>query len=780
MAKVQIGLPRIGAAAAVTGREATRPRGLGFTGSLAWAMARYRRLVLALWVALMAAGLPLAIQLEQRLTSAGWDVAGSESLAARQLLEREFAFAYPQNLILVFHHPTLRTEDAAYRAQVDAAVGALAGQPYVKDVYTFYGTGNPRLASADGHSTWALVGLAASADEATVAAPDLIARVLAARRAGFQVDVTGQPAMWADFNRTNKQAMLDGEKYAWPAVLLILLVAFGSAVAAGIPMFLTIVALGVTMGVLYLISFLMPLSIWVMNFVVMVGFGVGIDYCLFIVSRFRDELRRQSSIAAAVAVTMDTTGKSVLFSGITVLISLAPLALVPVAVFQSMALGLVLTVAAVLTVCLTFLPALLALLGPRVDRLRVPRLRLGDGAAFWGRWAKIVMRRPLAFALACAAILLALASPAIDLRLGMPGITILSSDTTARAGFERLKADFGAGALAPINVVVRFDGKVWEPEALETIYRLSDAIYRDEEVASLESLAAPGAGMTLDELRAVYGGGLDGVPDPRLRAAAPFLVNVDRGQDTTVLRVYAKDPPESRAAQELVGRLRDTIIPSVGHMPGRVLVGGVAAETLDLTNAQVSIVPLAIGTVLALTFALLLVFLRSVVLPLKAIVMNVLTVLALYGVLVVIFQKGVGASLIGFESQGFVNAWAPLFFFALVFGLSMDYEMFLLGTFKERFEATRSNEESISWALSRTGRPITMAAAVMVVVFASFALAGTLPPKEMGTGLAAAILLDATLVRMVLVPATMRLMGPANWWLPRPLARLLPKVGLSH
>lgn len=574
--------------------------------------------------------------------------------------------------------------------------------------------------------------------------------------------------------------MLDGERYARPAVLLILLVAFGSAVAAGIPMFLTMVALGVTMGVLYLISFLMPLSIWVMNFVAMVGFGVGIDYCLFIVSRFRDELRRQPSVPAAVAVTMDTTGRSILFSGITVFISLAPLALVPVAVFRSMAIGLVLTVAPVLAVCLTFLPALLALLGPRVDRLRVPVLRLGDGAAFWGRWASAVMRRPVVFAVASAAVLLALASPALDLRVGMPGITILSADTTARAGFERLKAEFGAGALAPISVVVRFDGTVWEPGSLETIHRLSDAIYRDAEVASLESLAAVSVGMTLDELRAVYGRGLEGVPDERLRAAASFLVNVDRGQDTAVLRVYAKDPPESRAAQALVQRLRDAIIPSVEGARGRVLVGGVAAETLDLTNAQVGIVPLAIGTVLALTFALLLVFLRSVVLPLKAIVMNVLTVLALYGVLVVVFQKGVGASFVGFESQGFVNAWAPLFFFALVFGLSMDYEMFLLGTVRERFEATRSSEESVAWALSRTGRPITMAAAVMVVVFASFALAGTLPPKEMGTGLAAAILLDATLVRMVLVPATIRLMGPANWWLRRPLARLLPDVGLSH
>lgn len=303
MAKVEIGLPQIGAAAHVTEREATaRPRGVGFTGVLAWAMARHRRLVLALWVALMAAGFPFALQLEGRLTSAGWDVAGSESLAARQLLEREFAFAYPQNLIVVFHHPALRAEDAAYRAQVDAAVAALRGQPHVGDVYTYYGTGNPRLASADRHTTWAFVGLSATADEATVAAPDLVARVRAARRDGFAVDVTGQPAMWADFNRTNKQAMLDGERYARPAVLLILLVAFGSAVAAGIPMFLTMVALGVTMGVLYLISFLMPLSIWVMNFVAMVGFGVGIDYCLFIVSRFRDELRRQPSVPAAVAV----------------------------------------------------------------------------------------------------------------------------------------------------------------------------------------------------------------------------------------------------------------------------------------------------------------------------------------------------------------------------------------------------------------------------------------------------------------------------------------------
>jgi len=743
------------------------------TGKVAAFVVRFRRAVLGLWIAVMVAGVPFALQLEGRLTSAGWDVAGSESLAARQLLESEFSFAYPQNLVVVFHHDTFTVDEPAYRAQVDRAIQALDGAPYVTDVFTYYGTGNSRQLSSDRRTTWAVVGLAASADEATIAAPDLVARVLAARTPGFALDVTGQPAMWADFNRTNKQAMLDGEKFAWPAVILILLVAFGSVVAAGVPMLLTMVALAFTLAVLYLISYTQPLSIWVMNFVVMGGFGVGIDYCLFLVTRFRSELARSGAVTQAVVTTMDTTGKSILFSGITVILSLVPLLFIPVVVFHSMAIGLILTVAAVLVICLTLLPALLAVLGTRVDRLRIRIGPAGDGA-FWGRWARAVMRRPVVFLVACSALLIGIASPALELRVGMPGITILSPDTTARQGFERLKAEFGAGALAPITVLVRFNGGVWDRVSLETLYGLSRAIEQDGEVDSVESLVSPKSGMSVDQAVALYSGAPSAISDPGLRQAASFLVNTDRGQDVTVIRVYGKHAPESDEAQALVARLRRTTVASIAG--SRALVGGVAAESLDLTNAQVSILPIAIAMVLLLTYGLLLVFLRSVLLPLKAIVMNVLSILALYGVLVTVFQKGVGAGLLRFESQGFVDAWAPLFFFALVFGLSMDYEMFLLGSVKERYEATRNNEESVVWAVSRTGRAITMAGAIMVVVFASFALAGTLPPKEMGTGLAVAILLDATLVRMVLVPATMRLMGPMNWWLPQPLARVLPNV----
>jgi len=434
------------------------------------------------------------------------------------------------------------------------------------------------------------------------------------------------------------------------------------------------------------------------------------------------------------------------------------------------------------------LPALLTLIGPRIDRWRVPlpeRFRIDAAASgesgFWHRWATIVMARPGLFALLSTAVLLALALPALDLKVAMPGMDVLPEDTTARRGFETLEREFGPGSVAPINVVVkRSSGTVFEPEFLGNLSAFSDSLDADAEVSGVESIVDVRPDLTLDGYVAQYNGGASQA-DEDVAAMRDGLVNMGGDRDVTLVRVYPNHSAETDEAKDLVKRIRDEYAGAVAN-PGAasVFVGGVPAENQDMTGALVGRVPLAILGVLIITYIFLVLVLRSLVLPAKAIALNLLSVFANYGILVVIFQYGLGENILGFDSQGFVNAWSPLLWFALLFGLSMDYEMFLLSAVKERYEETGDNEGSVAWALERTARPISSAAIAIVVVFGSFALAGTLPPKEMGTGMAIAIALDATLIRLVLVPAAMRLMGNANWWLPRSLDHALPRVSFGH
>jgi RND superfamily putative drug exporter len=727
------------------------------------------------------------MRFEDTLSGAGWDVAGSDSQHARQLIERELPQTFPQNLVAVYHSEDLTVDDAAYADAADASLSRVEADPEVAGIVSYFNTGNRRLVSEDGKTTYAVVGLTAGEDEAANIAPDLIDALRRDAPDGMQVDVTGQAAMWADFNRVNKESMLKGELMAWPAVMIVLLLAFGSLVAVGLPLLLAMLGLATTFGLLYWLGHVVPLSIWVMNFAMMVGIGVGVDYALFIVTRFRQEMRRGATVIEAVTAAVETSGKAIFFSGVIVILALMAVLMAPVVVFQSMALGMIVVVAVVLAASLTLLPALLTLIGPRIDRWRVPmpeRFRIDAAASgesgFWHRWAMIVMARPGLFALLSIAVLLALALPALDLKVAMPGMGVLPADTTARRGFETLERDFGPGSVAPINVVVdRSSGTVFAPEFLADLAAFSDSLKADAEVSQVESIVDVRPDLTVSDYVAQYDGSV--ATDEDVAAMRDAMVNTDGGSSVTLVRVYPNHSAETDEAKGLVKRIRNDYVDTLDNpASAEALVGGVPAENQDMTGALVGRVPLAILGVLVITYIFLVLVLRSLVLPAKAIAVNLLSVFANYGILVVIFQYGFGENILAFDSQGFVNAWSPLLWFALLFGLSMDYEMFLLSAVKERYEATGDNEGSVAWALERTARPISSAAIAIVAVFGSFALAGTLPPKEMGTGMAIAIALDATLIRLVLVPAAMRLMGRANWWLPERLDRLLPRVSFGH
>jgi RND superfamily putative drug exporter len=467
-----------------------------------------------------------------------------------------------------------------------------------------------------------------------------------------------------------------------------------------------------------------------MNFSMMIGLAVGIDYALFIVSRYREEREDGKDAADAMAGALDTAGKAVFLSALTVMLSLAAVFLVPVMVFRSMALGMIFSVAAVALASLTLLPALLVSLGDRVlvARGKDDPDRAAEGR--WTRWTAGAMKRPGITLAAGLAVLLLLASPAAGMRLGMPGARVVDTGQSSRDGYDMLVEAFGPGAAAPIFVTV---DAAQAPQVVSTAAA-------DNGVADARVVAAPDAA------------------------------------GRTVVRVIPRSAVDEAPTSELVDRLR----PAISDVAPSASVGGPAAQNHDLTSVLTGRAPLAIAVVTMIAFVLLLVVFRSLALAISSILLNFLSVGAAFGFATLVFQHGWGAGLIGIHSQGFVDAWAPLFFFALLFGLSMDYQLFLLAAIRERYEATGDTQLAVRDGIARTGRPITNAALIMIVVFVAFGVTGPIPPTELGVTLAVAVLLDATVVRMMLVPSLMKLLGDRNWWIPAWLDRRLPRIHFAH
>jgi len=699
---------------------------LGPLGRLGRWTATHVRVVVLAWV-VVAIGLGLlAPKAEHALSGAGWEATGSESVAAREQVDQSFGGRSSSGLTVVLHAPDATVAAPAFRRAVAAVERTLRADPRVSDVVA----PQPGASiSKDGRTAMVQAGAAAAPDEMVRAAADLRAPLRAAgERAGIEVSPTGASGMWADFNHANRSAMMKSELLSWPVTLAILVLAFGSLVAAGLPLMLTILGLVASAGSLYLATRLLDVSIWAMNFALMFALALGIDYALFVVMRFRGALARAGGDPArAVGETMDTAGKAVLFSGVTVLVSLSAVLLVPSPAFRSMALGIMLSVVFILAATLTLLPAVLAKLGGRVDRFALPWAKVGEHrSARFAAWGERLWRRPWGWGLAALALLLVLAVPVTGLRTGMPSIKVVPDGDGARVGYERVQAAFGPGA----------------PGALQVVAPQGDA-------ARVVALARAD----------------DGV--------AAVMPPVQGGDGRALAQVVPDADPSSPAVGETIERLR-------AKLPGAALVGGAPAENHDLEQVLTAKTPLVIGVVLVLGFLLLLVALRAPVIAAVGVLTNLLATAAAFGVAKLVFQDGNLAGLIGFEPQGFLDAWAPVFFFAMVFAIAMDYTVFLLSSAKEHWDRSGDPREATVGALAHSGRIVFAAAAVMVAVFFTFALSGPLPPREMGVILGVAVLLDAALVRLVLLPVLLRLLGRWAWWLPRPLDRLLPAVRFGH
>jgi RND superfamily putative drug exporter len=570
-------------------------------------------------------------------------------------------------------------------------------------------------------------GAAASPTEMVRAADDLEGKLADLSHGTTTVSLTGAPGMWSDFNEANKSAMMKSEVISWPVTMAILVLAFGSLVAAGLPLLLTILGLMASAGSLFLITHLFDVSIWSMNFALMFALALGIDYALFVVARFRGtHFGSAVSTRDAVGITMDTAGKAVLFSGVTVLVSLSAVMLVPSPAFRSMALGIMLSVAFILLATLTLLPAVLAWLGDRVDKLALPWVHSGEHRSpRFARWGERLWRRPVLFGVPALAILLLLAVPILRLDTGMPSIKVVPKSDGSRVGYQQVQQAFGPGA----------------PGTLQVVAPAGHATHVE------------------DVLKA----------DPGVVAVAPAQRS---GNEALVLAVPAADPSDPSVGAT-IDRLR-------AALPAEALVGGAAAENHDLEAALAAKTVPVFLVVLGLGFLLLLVALQAPLIALAGVVTNLLATAAAFGVGVLIFQDGHLEGLLGFESQGFLNAWGPVFFFAMIFAISMDYTVFLLSSAKEHWDRSHDPREAMVGGVAHSGRTIFAAAAVMVAVFLTFALSGPIPPKEMGVILGVAVLLDAMLIRLVLMPVLLRVMGRHAWALPRWLDRLLPDVTFGH
>jgi putative drug exporter of the RND superfamily len=697
---------------------------VGPIGRLGRWTAGHGRIVALAWLAV---ALPLALlapRVEHALSGAGWEASGSESVEARAQIEREFDGLSSSGLLVLLHSESLRAQDPAFQRTV-AAVEELLAE--TDDVAAVVGPREGVSISRDGHTAVVQAGAGGSPTEMVRVADELKGDLRALGGDEIEVALTGSSGLWSDFNEANRAAMLKSELISWPVTLAILVLAFGSLVAAGLPLMLTILGLVAAAGSLFLVGQIADVSIWAMNFALMFALALGIDYALFVVHRFRAAFFGSKLPAReAVAVTMDTAGKAVLFSGLTVLVSLSAVMLVPSPAFRSMALGIMLAVLFVLAATLTLLPAVLAKLGPRVDRLALSWVHAGEHRSpRFARWAERLWRRPLVWGIAVTALLVVLALPAAGLRTGMPSIKVVPEDDSSRRGYELAQEAFGPGMPGALQVVVP------RAEADEA----AAALEREEGIAQVLR-AGESAGSAL----------LQAVP------------TVD---------------PSDPALGGTIDRLRDAL-------PASALLGGAPAENHDLEEALSERTPIVVAVVLVLGFLLLLVALQAPLIAAAGVVTNLLATAAAFGVAKLIFQDGHGAGLLGFEPQGFLDAWGPVFFFAMIFAISMDYTVFLLSSAKEHWDASGDAREAMVGGVAHSGRVIFAAAAVMVAIFFTFALSGPLPPKEMGVILGVAVLLDAALIRLVLVPVLLRLLGPAAWAQPRWLDRILPDVRFGH
>ncbi|MGH3106235.1 MAG: MMPL family transporter, partial [Rubrobacteraceae bacterium] len=735
----------------------------------------------------------------------------------------------PATLIVVFDGDGLSARGEEFQGAQEEALKGVRRMPEVRDIRTYAGTQDARFISDDGDKAYAVIAFNVSIDETRNIVDEVRGKV---RSGELDTYVTGAAAVYQDLEEASNEDIKRAEKYAFPFALLILLLAFGTVVAAGVPVLIGGVSVLTTLAALYFVAGSYDMSVFVLTLSTMLGLGLGIDYALFFVSRFREELESYP-VSEAVSRTVTTAGRSIFFSGTAVLIGLSGLLFFPFMFMRSIGVAGVLVVFVSVAAALTLLPALLGVLGQRVNWLPVRRRDRSIGTGFWGRSAEVVMRQPLVVILLVATLLATLLYPVTHMKVGIPEASVLPEKYESRAGDDILKQNFEYAALNPLEIVATLPEDPLSTEGLADAKALGESIERTGEIASVESVYTVGEEAArsyarrvaearqdaraeadrrveeavkgeLQSLQTRYGWvppGAEGriraeaerrasteverkVPElpegvstegeispqgvanfldsPQARESKELQDALDSyvAGDRTLLQAVTKDNPYTDAAHAAVDEVRTAEAPEGVSF----LVGGLSAGQKDFISSLYGKAPYAATFVLSVTYLILLISFRSVFIPLKAVIVNILSLTASFGAIVFVFQDGNLSGLLDFTPLGFVDATLPILMFCTIFGVSMDYEVFLLSRIREAYENGDSNTASVAKGLVATAGIITSAAAIIIVVTGAFAFTGIILTKAVGLGLAVAVFVDATIIRVLLVPATMRILGDWNWW----------------
>lgn len=733
---------------------------------------RWRWLIVAFWVVLGVVVVPVASEVHHRLQVGGQEMKGAESTRAERLIRSDFVTPFASFGVVVVKHDSLTVTSPRYAAYVDSLTLVLQRLPFVlKTLNWRSGADLADLRSADGHITLIVAGLRQVNDnDPTSYTPQIRAAIDTMRLhtdGGFNTYLTGGPAFDYDTRTVTAQDSGRLERAVIPLSLLVLIIAFGTLIGAAMPILVGFIAIEFTLGVIAMIASWTPMSIFVLNITTMVGLGVGIDYSLLIVTRFREELASGLTSHAAAIATIRTASQAVITSGATVMVGLGALLVVPLHETRSVGTGGLIVVGVSILLSISFLPAVLAIVGHGVEwprglaRLTAP-LRSETG---WMRYAASLGRHPIRAILISGGILLVLIAPVAKLNIGLPVSGWFPANTESGRGLAVLQEMSAGGSLQPIRVVLRTtdSSQILTPDRIGGLTAVSEAIRRDPRVRTVRGLVDLRPGILPWQYAAlIY------ADTARARARMPEVFRSYLSRDGTAMLfdVILGDTVTLDGSLDAVRHVRSinvATLPTLAH--AELLAGGFAPSSLDFRDELMRRFPMLVGLVLGVTGLMLGLVFRSVLVPIKAVLMNCFSVAAAFGMTVVVFQWGIGGSLIGLPGPTeAIFVLGPVLVFAIVFGLSMDYEVFLLARIKEEFDASHDNDSATIAGLAATGATITNAALIMILVFGAFAFARVLAVQMVGFGLAVAVLLDATVIRIVMVPAVMHLAGRFNWW----------------
>lgn len=739
---------------------------------------KFRWLMITAWICIIIIAGIFAGQLTPLLSGGGWTVEDSGSLKTNELLSKSFTGRSDTSLTVVIKDNNNSVDSSKYEDNLNLTLDKIENNKElnVDSIYSYLNAPIEAKDSlvGDDNTTIAFVGFTEDEGYARNKLPNLQKELTNLSEDGLEVYFVGAASFWGEINILSQEGLLKAELITLPLILIILLLVFRSVISAVVPLIVSVVSIITTLGLMTFLAQQTELSIFVTNAATMLGLGVGIDYSLFIVNRFKEEIAKHGDKKQALKVTMNTAGEAVFFSAITIIVCMSVLFLVDLGVIQSIAIGAIAVVSVTLLVSMTLLPTILYLLGTNINKGEIRLLsKIRFKPEFWYNHAHKVMKRPVLYLVIGLIILGVMAIPVKDLKTFTPDARILPTDSETRTGYEIIQNEFGEGFTSPIFITIESKGeKLNETAQLNYISKISEEIIKLDDVETINSVATILNDANVEEMSQILKNWSS------LPIEQQGLVNryIDTNKEVAIIEVISETTAASNETRNLVSNI-DAIIEKL-KKPSQlsVYIGGETAEGIDSNNVIDKSFIKVLVVMLVLGYFILLFTFRSVLLPLKAILMNLISLGATYGILILVFQYGFGSDILNFTPENYVQNFVPILLLTLLFSLSTDYEVFLISRIKEEYSYSLDNEESVAKGIQATAPMISGAAILMIAVFGAFTLTSVLPIQQLGLGMAVAIALDATIVRLILVPVSMKLMSSWNWWLPGREVKMLGRV----